>query len=254
LDQPAFSLAGRTVLVAGASSGIGADVARTFARAGARLIVAARRVDRVQALAAEIGSEAMGIAMDVTDEASVIAAFDAAEERFGPVESVLANAGIGTGGRTTDTDALAVRAVIDTNLYGTYLVAREAARRMIAGGSAQSGRGRIVITGSITALTTRGGDTAYAATKAGLAHLTRQLAREWVRMGVNVNIVHPGYMVSGSNVEWYASERGKQDIASYNRRRMMTPDALDDMLLYLLSDRSAQVTGGEFTIDDGASL
>lgn len=252
--DPAFSLAGRTVLIAGASSGIGADVARTFARAGARVVLGARRLDRVQALADEIGSEALGVAMDVTDESSVIAAFDAAQERFGPVESVLANAGIGTGGRTTDTDALAVRAVIDTNLYGTYLVAREAARRMIASGSAETGRGRIVLTGSITALTTKGGDTAYAATKAGLAHLSRQLAREWVRLGVNVNIVHPGYMYSGSNADWYASERGKADIASYNRRRMMEPDALDDILLYLLSDRSKHVTGGEFAIDDGASL
>ena len=103
MSEPAFSLAGRTVFVAGASSGIGVDVARTFARAGARLVLGARRLDRVQALAGEIGGDAMGVAMDVSDEASVIAAFDAAEARFGTVESVLANAGIGTGGRTTDT-------------------------------------------------------------------------------------------------------------------------------------------------------
>jgi NAD(P)-dependent dehydrogenase (short-subunit alcohol dehydrogenase family) len=192
--------------------------------------------------------------MDITDEGSVIAAFDAAEARFGLVESVVANAGIGTGGRTTDTDAAAVRSVIDTNLFGSYLVAREAAKRMIAGGSAATGRGRIVLTGSITALINKGGDTAYAATKAGLAHLTRQLAREWVRLGINVNIIHPGYMYSEANTEWYASERGLKDIASYNRQRMMEPDALDDMLLYLLSDRSKQITGGTFTIDDGASL
>lgn len=249
-----FDLSGRVALVTGASSGIGAGFARTLARAGARVVLGARRLDRTEALAREIGEQALAVQLDVTDEPSIIAAYDAAEARFGSVDSVVANAGIGTGGRSTDVSAEALRAVVDTNLVGSYLVAREGARRMVAAGSPADGRGRIVFIGSITALQTKSADAGYAASKAGLAHLGRHFAREWVKLGVNVNTIQPGYIPSESNAAWYASERGKQDIAGYHRGRLLEDDALDDMLLYLLSDRSKQVTGGVFTIDDGASL
>jgi NAD(P)-dependent dehydrogenase (short-subunit alcohol dehydrogenase family) len=94
----------------------------------------------------------------------------------------------------------------------------------------------------------------YAATKAGLAHLGRQLAREWVRQGINVNTLQPGWIPTEINAAWFSSERGHGDIAQLHRRRLLDADALDPMLLYLLSDASAQVTGATFTIDDGQSL
>lgn len=209
------------------------------------------------ALAEEIsaaGGQAIAVPLDIADEDSVIAAYDTAEGAFGTVRSLVANAGVGTGGRSTDVPAEGVRAVIDTNLLGTYLVAREGARRMIAAGSAERGDGRIVLVGSITALKTGMGDAAYAATKAGIEHLGRNLAREWIRQGINVNTIHPGMIPSAANAAWFASERGKADIAALHRRRLLDGDALDDMLLYLLSDRSRQVTGATFTIDDGQSL
>lgn len=248
------SLSGRTVLIAGASSGIGAGFARTCAAAGAKVVLGARRRDRVEALAREIGAQALGVEMDVTREASVRAAFDAAEARFGLVDGVVANAGVGVGGRSTDVAEGDIRKVMDTNLLGTMLVAREAARRMIAGGTRESGRGRVVLIGSITARQHGTGDAMYAATKAGLAHLGRQLAREWVRQGINVNTLEPGWIATEINAEWFATERGRADIAGLHRRRLLAPDALDDMLVWLLSDRSAQVTGATFTIDDGQSL
>lgn len=248
------SLSGRTVLIAGASSGIGAGFARTCAAAGAKVVLGARRRDRVEALAREIGAQALGVEMDVTREASVRAAFDAAEARFGLVDGVVANAGVGVGGRSTDITESGIRQVLDTNLLGTMLVAREAARRMIAANTRESGRGRIVLIGSITARQNGTGDAIYAATKAGLAHLGRQLAREWVRQGINVNTLEPGWIATEINTEWFATERGRADIAGLHRRRLLAPDALDDMLVWLLSDRSAQVTGATFTIDDGQSL
>ena len=250
-------LVGRTVLIAGASSGIGAGFARVCAIEGARVVLGARRTDRIDMLAEEIiaeGGAALAVSLDVTDEASVVAAYDAAEAHFGTVDAIVANAGVGTGGHATDIPLAGLRQVIDTNLLGSYLVAREGARRLIADGSREKAHGRIVIIGSITADKAGMGDSLYAATKAGVAHLGRNLAREWVRLGINVNTLQPGMIPSGSNSEWFASERGQANIQSLNRRRLLETDALDDMLLYLLSDRSAQVTGATFTIDDGLSL
>lgn len=249
-----FSLQGRTTLIAGASSGIGAGFARAVASAGGRVILGARRLDRTQALASEIGAQAMAVALDVTDEASVISAFDAAETRFGTVHGIVANAGIGTGGRSTEVTAAALSGVLDTNLLGTYLMAREGARRLIASGSRERGDGRIVLIGSITAQQNGTGDALYAASKAALAHLGRQFAREWIRQGINVNTLQPGWIPTEINAEWFASERGRADIETLHRRRLLDTDALDPMLLYLLSDASAQVTGATFNIDDGQSL
>lgn len=252
-----FDLTGRTVLIAGASSGIGARFARTVADAGARVVLGARRLDRVEVLASEIvaaGGKALPVALDVTSEASVIAAYDAAEAALGTVNGIVANAGIGTGGRSTDTSVEGVQGVLDTNLLGTYLVSREGARRLIAAGSREKGNGRIVLIGSITALQNWSGDAMYAATKAGLDHLGRQFAKEWIRQGINVNTIQPGMIPTEINEKWYATERGQADILAQHRRRLLEKDALDDMLLYLLSDRSLQVTGATFTIDDGQSL
>ncbi|HUD29658.1 MAG TPA: SDR family oxidoreductase [Novosphingobium sp.] len=249
-----FSLKDRTVLVAGASSGIGAGFARTIARAGGQVVLGARRLDRTRALADEIGDAALAVPLDVTDETSIIAAFDAAEQRFGTVHGIVANAGIGTGGRSTDVSAEGLSGVLDTNLLGSYLVAREGARRLIAGGSRERGDGRVVLIGSITAEQNGTGDAMYAATKAGLAHLGRQLAREWVRQGINVNTLQPGWIPTEINAAWFASERGRGDVDQLHRRRLLDAGALDPMLLYLLSDASAQVTGSTFTIDDGQSL
>ncbi len=254
MSDPAFNLDGRVALVTGASSGIGAGFARLLARAGAKVALGARRIDRTKALAEEIGANAIPVELDVTDEASVIAAYDSAEAAFGTVDSIVANAGIGTGGRSTDVPVEGLRSVFDTNLLGTYLVAREGAKRLIASGSAGNARGRIVLIGSITAFRAGMGDSAYAATKAGIDHLARNFAREWVRQGINVNVIHPGIIPTEANAQWFASEAGKKDLESQHRRRLLSEDSLDDMLLYLLSDRSGQVTGASFTIDDGQSL
>ncbi len=250
-------LDGRVALVTGASSGLGAGFARLLAGAGAKVVLGARRLERVEALAMELevqGSPALGVELDVGDEVSVTAAFDAAEARFGTVDTVVANAGTAAGGRSTEVAAGDVRQVLETNLLGGYLVAREGARRMIAAGSRQQESGRILFIGSITARQQHTGDAAYAATKIGLAHLARQFAREWIRQGINVNTVEPGWIHTELNDAWTRSAQGEAAIADLPRRRLQAPESLHDMVLYLCSDASLAVTGATFTIDDGQSL
>ena len=250
----AFDLNGRTALITGASSGLGAHFAEVFVASGARVVIGARRVDKVQALAERLGEAAFPVAIDVTDEASIAAAYDAAEAHFGTVDTVIANAGVANGGRSVDVAAEALRQTIDTNFTGVLLTAREGARRLIAAGSRESGRGRIVLIGSITAHLTGQGDSAYAASKAAVAHLGRNLAREWVRMGINVNVIQPGYIRTEIGGDWFDSEGGAKQIAGWHRRRMMPIDVLDPTLTYFASDVSAMVTGAVIDIDDGQSL
>lgn len=252
-----FRLEGRTALISGASSGLGAGFARLLASAGARVVLGARRLDRVEALAGELargGAEALGVRLDVTDGASVAAAFDAAEAAFGTVDTIIANAGTAAGGRSTEVPEDDIRRVIDTNLLGVYLVAREGAKRLIASGSRARENGRILFIGSITARQNHTGDAAYAASKIGIAHLARQFAKEWARQGINVNTIEPGWIHTEINDAWTRSDEGRAAVTALPRRRIQAQDSLDDMVLYLCSDRSRAVTGATFTIDDGQSL
>jgi NAD(P)-dependent dehydrogenase (short-subunit alcohol dehydrogenase family) len=247
----------RNVLITGASSGLGAHFARLFASHGANVIVGARRADRIEALVAELdaaGHSALAVTMDVTDEASISAAFDAGEACFGPIDTIIANAGKSAKGRATDVPADELRMLTDTNFTGVYLTAREGAKRLIAAGSQKSGRGRIVLLGSITSHQTGGGDSAYAALKAGIAHLGRNLAREWVRQGINVNTIQPGYIQTEIAGDWFQTEGGKAHIASFPRRRLQPMDSLDAMMLYFSSDASICTTGAVIDVDDGQSL
>ncbi len=250
-------LKGRTCLITGASSGLGAHFAHLFARHGARLVLGARRRNRVEVLAEDIrasGGEALAVALDVADEDSVIAAYAAAEAAFGPVDTIVANAGTSAPGHSTGTPASRIKATFDTNMLGVFLTAREGARRMIAAGSRENGRGRILMIGSITAEQTGHGESAYAASKAAVAHLGRNFAREWVRQGINVNVIQPGYIQTELAGDWFQSEGGKAQIATFNRRRLQPIESLDDMALYLCSDASQFMTGAVITIDDGQSV
>lgn len=249
-----LTLAGRTALITGASSGFGAHFARLFVREGANVVIGARRVEKVAALAAELGERALAVALDVTDEASLIAAYDAAEARFGTVDTVIANAGIAKGGRSTELAATDITAVVETNFTGLYLTAREGAKRMIAAGFRESERGRIVLLGSITAELTGNGEAAYAAIKAGVAHLGRQFAREWVRQGINVNTIQPGYIDTEIQGDWFESAAGQAHVNAFHRRRLTPIAALDAPVLFLASDASRHVTGATLTIDDGQVL
>lgn len=249
-----FRLDGRVALITGASSGFGAHFARLYAGAGAKVVLGARRVDRIAALAEEIGARALAVPLDVADEASIVGAYDAAEARFGTVDTIVANAGMAHGGRATDVSAAGLRQLLDANFLGAYLTLREGAKRLIAAGSRDSGRGRAIIIGSITAHLTGQGDSAYAASKAGVAHLGRNLAREWVRQGINVNVIQPGYVHTEIAGDWFHSAGGAKQIDGFHRKRMMDITALDPLMLYMASDAAAALTGAVVDVDDGQSL
>jgi NAD(P)-dependent dehydrogenase (short-subunit alcohol dehydrogenase family) len=251
-----FDLSGRTVLVTGASSGLGAHFAKMAARSGARVVLAARRTELLDDVRGDIetaGGRALSVAMDVSDEGSTRAAYDAAEDAFGPVDGVIANAGINCEGPVFDLASEVVSRVLSVNVLGVFLTVREGARRMMDG-AANGKRGRIIIISSITADAVGPGLSVYSASKAAALQLGRVLAREWINKGVNVNIVCPGYIETDLNSDWFQSDRGKRQIQSWPRKRLMEPSSLDGTVLYLLSDGSEYVTGSVFRIDDGQTL
>jgi NAD(P)-dependent dehydrogenase (short-subunit alcohol dehydrogenase family) len=125
---------------------------------------------------------------------------------------------------------------------------------MMAAGVKETGRGRVILIGSITAHLTGEGDSAYAATKAAVAHLGRNLAREWVRQGINVNTVQPGYIQTEIAGDFFQTDMGRAKIAAFHRKRMQPMASLDPLMLYFASDASAAVTGSVIDVDDGQSL
>jgi len=184
----------RVVMVTGASSGIGEATGLAFTRAGAKLVLAARRSDRLQQLAARIrdeGGEALPVVTDVTVEDQVVRLFDRATEQFGQVDVLINNAGIADHCPTVELTLERWRQVIDTNLTSAFLCAREAMRRMKA-----QGRGRIINIGSLSAKVPRPDTAAYTASKFGLEGLTRSLAVDGRDHGIAVSIFHPGMVVT----------------------------------------------------------
>ena len=252
-----FDLSGRVALVTGASSGLGKRFARILAASGAKVALAARRVDRLTALADEItaaGGTAAAIAMDVTDEASVIAGFDAAEKALGPIDTVIANAGMNSRGLSTEISVEDFDQVMAINVRGVFLTAREGARRMMAAGSRETGRGRLVLVASIGAVKVLPGLAPYCASKAAVAMLGKSMARELANRGINVNVVCPGYIETELNADWFAEEGGKKQVAGFPRRRLMAEDDLDATMLMLCGDASRALTGSVFVLDDGQTL
>ena len=248
-------LTGRVALVTGASSGFGHRFAEQLARAGAKVVAGARRKDRLDELARSVrgfGGTVEPVAMDVEDEASIVAAYNAAEQAFGTVDIVLANAGISPPGSALELPAADLARILNINVQGVYLTAREGARRLIAGGRPE--RGRMILVGSVGSIKPLAGLTAYSMTKAAVAMMGKGLAREWARYGINVNTICPGWVATELNSEWLESDAGQKLVKSFPRRRLMQSSELDGMVLFLASDASSAVTGGVFSIDDGQSL
>lgn len=252
-----FDLRGRVALVTGASSGFGAHFAKLLASAGCAVVLGARRIDRLESLRDEIasaGGRAWPVALDVTDEASTIAAYDAAEVAFGTVDTIIANAGVAADKRSAQISVDEWDGVFAANLRGAFLTVREGARRLIAAGSADKENGRVVVIGSITADKIYSGTTAYSASKAGVRHMARMLAREWARKGININVIQPGYFPTEMTEELFESDGGRAFMKTFPRRRLCELSSLDVPVLHLCSDQARGITGSVFTIDDGQSL
>lgn len=245
-----FDLSGRCALVTGASSGLGRHFAQTLAAAGAEVAVAARRVDQLQSLVAEIeadGGRARAFALDVTRRSEVNACLASVREELGPLNILVNNAGI------SDTkNVLAYQdedwdAILDTNLRGAWIVAQEAARQMVA---EQRGGSLINIT-SILASRVAGAVGPYSVAKAGLSQLTRSMALELARHGIRVNSIAPGYVMTELNTDFLRSEAGEKLRSRIPSRRFCERSDLDGALLLLASDAGKAMTGSEIIVDGG---
>jgi NAD(P)-dependent dehydrogenase (short-subunit alcohol dehydrogenase family) len=245
-----FSLQGRCALVTGASSGLGAHFAGVLADAGAQVWLAARRTDRLQELQArlcETGASVRSVALDVTDASSVRAAFDAFAAAGALPDVVINNAGVGSGTPALEASEAAWDSIVDTNLKGAWLVATEAARRMVAAGAG----GSIVNVASILGERVGMYVAPYAASKAGLMQLTRALALEWARHGIRVNALAPGYIATDINRDFLASPHGDKMRQRIPQRRFGEPRDLDGPLLLLASDAGRYMTGAMVAADGG---
>ncbi len=242
-----FGLADRHALVTGASSGLGRHFAGVLAAAGARVTVAARREAELAHTVKSIGVKAQSVRMDVTDAGSVGQAFAEAEARFGPVTILVNNAGVTVTLNALDITEATWSRVIDTNLKGCWLVAQQAARRMIDQGEG----GCIVNIASILGLRVAGGIAPYAISKAGVVQMTKALALEWARHRIRVNALAPGYIETELNDDFFASEPGKALIRRIPQRRLGEARELDGPLLLLASDAGSYMTGSVLTVDGG---
>ncbi len=253
MSSSLFSLAGRTALVTGASSGLGEHFATVLATAGARVIVAARRIDRLNALKERIaaaGGTAHAVAMDVTDRADVERAFADGEAALGPISICINNAGVTDPAWFVKMRETQWRNIMDVNLDGVFHVGQEAARRMIAAGNG----GSIVNVASIVGLGAIKTLSAYAASKAAVIALTRNMALELARDKIRVNAIAPGYISTELNSEFWETEGGKRMIAHVPMHRLGKPGELDGALLLLASEAGSFMTGSVLTVDGGHLL
>ncbi|MFN0042907.1 MAG: SDR family NAD(P)-dependent oxidoreductase [Alphaproteobacteria bacterium] len=242
-------LSGRHVLVTGASAGLGRNFARTLARAGAKITVAARRKDRLEALASEIrasGGAAHPVQIDVTDAAAILAGLDAAEAAFGPLHALVNNAGVADPRRILDIDEAEYDRIMATNAKGMWLTAQEVGRRMIARGQG----GQIVNIASMGGLIATRGLSAYGMSKAAVIHMTKAMALEWARDAINVNAICPGYVSTEMNDYFFDSEAGRKFVSTFIRKRLMRAEDLDAPLLLCASGASRALTGAVFACDD----
>jgi NAD(P)-dependent dehydrogenase (short-subunit alcohol dehydrogenase family) len=244
-------IAGRVAFVTGSSSGLGARFARVLAAAGARIVLAARREDRLTALAAELrhdGAEAITTALDVASYASIQRAAASAEKQFGPIEILVNNAGISRQAKLEDVTEQDYDELMATNLKGAFFMAQAAARQMIA----HRIQGRIVNIASIAGLRTLGQLSTYSMSKAAMVQMTKSMAREWGRYDINTNAICPGYIATEISEDFVETEAGKRLLASLPRRRLGEARDLDGLLLLLCSGEPARfINGAIIAADDG---
>ncbi|MGI9319028.1 MAG: SDR family NAD(P)-dependent oxidoreductase [bacterium] len=248
-----FNLSGKTVLVTGASSGIGEHAARLFARAGCRVVLAARRLEKIQSIAADLeitGSDSIGIVMDVNRRDNVEAAISDVIERYGSIDILLNNAGIAKTERFLDMSETQWGDVIETNLNGVWRVGQVVARQMIR----QSDGGCMINIASVLGLAVQRKQANYIAAKSAVIQLTKSMALELGSKGVRVNAIAPGYFTTDINREFLTSKLGSQYIESLFPRRAGDLDELDGAILLLAGPAGSYINGSVITVDGGTML
>lgn len=248
----------KVALVTGASSGLGARFARVLAANGALTVLAARRVERLKELRAEIeaaGGAAHVVQLDVTDQDSIAAAVESSEREVGPLDILINNSGVSTTQRLVDATATDFDHVFATNVKGAFFLAQAVARSMIARAKGRADfRGRIVNIASVAGLRVLPQIGVYCMSKAAVVQMTKAQALEWGRYGINVNAICPGYIRTEINEEYWATEGGSKLMQLLPRKRVGNADDLDGVLLLLVADESQFINGAVIAADDGMSV
>lgn len=253
-----IDLSGRVALVTGASSGLGTQFAKTLAAAGAAVVLAGRRIERLKTLHAEIeaaGGDAHVVALDVTDHASIKSAVAHAETEVGTLDILVNNSGVGATQKLVDVSPADYDYVMNTNAKGAFFVAQEVGKRMIARASgAAPGTftgGRIVNIASMAGLRVLGQIGVYCMSKAAVVHMTRSMALEWGRFGINVNAICPGYIDTEINHHHWQTDAGQKLMQMLPRKRVGQPQDLDSALMMLCANESRFINGAVISADDG---
>ena len=256
-----IDLSGRVALVTGASSGLGTQFAKTLAKAGAAVVLAGRRMERLKTLRAEIqgdGGEAHVVTLDVNDCDSIKSAVAHAETEMGTIDILINNSGVGTTQLLTEVTEEDYDFVFGTNTRGAFFVAQEVGKRMIARSKGASPGtftgGRIVNIASMAALKPLSRIGIYAMSKAALVHMTRSMALEWGRYGINVNAICPGYIDTEINHHQWSTEQGQKLVNMLPRKRVGQPQDLDTALMMLCANESHFINGAVIQADDGFAI
>jgi NAD(P)-dependent dehydrogenase (short-subunit alcohol dehydrogenase family) len=253
-----IDLSGRVALITGASGGLGAQFARVLARAGAGVVLSARRVERLKTLRAEIesdGGDAHVVGLDVTDPDSIRAAVAHAETEMGAIDILVNNAGVNAQQKLLDVTPEDYDYVMKCNLRGAFFVAQEVAKRMI--GRSQGAMpgtftgGRIVNIAAMAGQRIQAQAGAFGMSKAALIYMTRAMALEWGGYGINVNALCPGYIDTEINHHQWGTEQGRKLIEMLPRKRVGQPQDLDAVLMMLCANESHFVNGAVIQADDG---
>lgn len=253
-----IDLAGRVALVTGASSGLGMQFAKTLAQSGCAVVLAARRIERLKTLRAEIeaeGGDAHVVGLDVSDPVSIRAAVAHAETEMGAIDILVNNSGVSTTQKLVDVTPADYDRVMDTNTRGAFFMAQEVAKRMIARSKGEApgtfAGGRIVNIASMAGLRVLSQIGVYAMSKAAVVHMTKAMALEWGRYGINVNAICPGYIDTEINHHHWQTEAGKKLVNLLPRKRVGQPQDLDAVLMMLCAKESHFVNGAIIAADDG---
>jgi hypothetical protein len=256
-----IDLSGRVALVTGASSGLGTQFAKTLASAGAAVVLAGRNMERLKTLRAEIegdGGDAHVVTLDVTDVDSIRSAVAHAETEMGTIDILVNNSGASTQQKLTDVTEDDFDLMFDINTRGAFFVAQEVGKRMLgrAQGSAPGTftGGRIVNIASMAGLKALSQIGVYSMSKAAVIHMTRAMALEWGKHGINVNAICPGYIETEMNHRQWLTDAGKRLIDTLPRKRIGQPQDLDAVLMMLCANESHFINGAIIQADDGHAL
>ena len=256
-----LDLSGRVALVTGASSGLGEQFARTLASAGAAVVLASRRTERLKSLRIDIeaqGGDAHVVSLDVTNQESIEAAVAYVETEVGTIDILINNSGVSATQRLQDVKEEDFDFIFNTNVRGAFFVAQAVGKRML--GRAKGALpgtytgGRIINIASAAALRVLPQIGVYCMSKAAVVQMTKAMAIEWGRYGINVNAICPGYIDTEINHHHWETEQGKKLVNMFPKKRLGQPQDLDALLVMLASPQSDFINGAVISADDGFSI